>query len=51
MTEHDLHETGIRPAGYGALIARFRLDVIPNWHQSYVAAGNKHKVDTTVGVT
>ncbi len=41
----------VRPAGYGALIARFRLDVIPNWHQSFVAAGNTHKVDTTAGVT
>jgi hypothetical protein len=51
MTEHDLRATGIRPAGYEALIARFRLDVIPNWHQSFVATGNTHKVDTTAGVT
>jgi hypothetical protein len=51
MIDHDLHATGVRPAGYGALIARFRLDVIPNWHQSFVAAGNTHKVDTTAGVT
>lgn len=51
MTEHDLRATGMRPAGYGALIARFQLDVIPNWHRSLVAIGNSHKVDTTAGVT
>jgi hypothetical protein len=51
MTGHDLRTRGIRPAGYGALIARFRLDVIPNWHQSFVAAGNTHKVDASAGVT
>ena len=51
MTEYDLHATGVRQAGYAALIARFRLDVIPNWHQSFVAAGNTHKVNTTAGVT
>lgn len=50
MTEHDLHATGMRSAGYGALIARFRLDVIANWHQSFVAAGNTHKVDRPAGV-
>ncbi len=51
MAEHDLPMTGARPAGYKALIVRFQLDVIPNWHQSFVAAGNVHRVDTTGGVT
>ena len=51
MTEHDLHVTGMRQVGYGALIAKFRLDVIPNQHQSFVATGNTHKVNTTAGVT
>jgi len=51
MIGHDLRATGMRQAGYEALIARFRLDVIPNWHQSFVATGNTHKVDTTAGVT
>jgi len=51
MTEHDLQATGIRPAGYGALIARFHLEVIPNWHQSFVATGNTRRTDTTAGMT
>ncbi len=29
MTEYDLQASGMRPAGYGALIARFHLEVIP----------------------
>jgi hypothetical protein len=51
MTEHDLRATGMRSAGYGALIAKFRLDVIPNWHRSFVATGNTHKVARDVGAT
>ena len=51
MTEHDLQATGMRPAGYGALIARFHLEVIPNWHQSFVATGNTRRTDTTAGMT
>lgn len=51
MTAHDLHEAGRRPAGYQALITRFQLDAIPNWHQSYVATGNSHRIDTNGGVT
>ena len=51
MTEHDLHETGPRRAGYLALIARFQLDVITNWHRSYVAMGNSHRVETSGRVT
>jgi hypothetical protein len=51
MIEHDLRATGTRPAGYSALIARFQLDVIPNWHQSDVAPGNTHRIATTAGMT
>ena len=51
MNEHDLEATGARPAGYKALIARFNLDAIPNWHQSFVAAGNFHRIETTAGMT
>lgn len=51
MNEHDLETTGSRPAGYQALIARFTLDAIPNWHQSFVAAGNFHRIETTAGTT
>jgi hypothetical protein len=51
MTEHDLQTTGTRAAGYGALIARFHLEVIANCHQSFVAPGNTHRTNTTAGMT
>ena len=51
MTEHDLQVTGLRPAGYNALIARFGLETIPNWHRSFVATGNSRKTDTADGRT
>lgn len=51
MIEHDLRATRTRPAGYSALIARFQLDVIPNWHQSHIAPGNTHRIATTAGMT
>jgi hypothetical protein len=51
MTGHNLHATGERLAGYGALIERLHLDVIPNWHRSFVATRNLHRVDTATGVT
>jgi len=51
MDENDLHDMGTRPAGYQALIIRFQLDVMSNWHQSYVATGNSHRIDITGGVT
>ena len=51
MHGHDLQNDGGRPAGYQALIARFQLNVIPNWHHSYVASKNSHRVDTNEGQT
>lgn len=39
------------PAGYTALISQFHLDVIPNWHQSYVSGGNKHRTTIIENVT
>ena len=51
MSEHDLRDGGRRPAGYEALILRFRLDVIPNWHRSYVAMVNARRVDTEKNLT
>lgn len=51
MTGRDLHQNEPQPAGYAALVARYRLDVVPNWHQSYVAAGNTHRAEITPEVT
>jgi Fic family protein len=36
-----------RPVGYGELIARYGLSVIPNWHTSAVAANNIRRVAST----
>jgi len=47
MTESRKKETSERPVGYLALIERFGLDVIPNWHRSMIAAGSIHKVAST----
>lgn len=33
-----------RPAGYSALIERFSLEVIPNWHRSLVTTSGIHRV-------
>jgi len=41
----------MRPAGYSALLARFSLDVIPNWHESFVGPGTTRTINTTGGVT
>ena len=32
-----------RPAGYAALVERFDLDVIPNWHTSHVLLRGVHR--------
>ncbi|MBI4565446.1 MAG: Fic family protein [Planctomycetes bacterium] len=51
MDKHDQRKAGIRPAGYEALIARYELDVIPNWHRSFVAAGGLRRIKASSGVT
>ena len=51
MNERQLRSAGSRPAGYQALIERLKLDVIPNWHTSYVASNNSRRVDTHDGLT
>lgn len=38
---------GPRPAGYSALLARYDLDVIPNWHESFVGTSSARRTDTT----
>jgi Fic family protein len=36
-----------QPAGYTALVERYHLSVIPNWHRSYVAASGIHRVESS----
>ncbi len=40
-----------RAAGYEHLIARYGLEVIPNWHRSCVSTTGPHRVELTLGVT
>lgn len=40
----------LRPVGYAALIERYELDVIPNWHISLVAAGGMHRITSSEGI-
>ena len=51
MNEHDQERAASRLAGYEALINRYDLEVIPNWHRSFVATGGPHRIDATSGVT
>lgn len=51
MKEHDSQTTRTRLAGYSRMIARFGLDVIPNWHESAVAPGNSRSTTTANGRT
>lgn len=47
MTEHQLKKTGARPAGYEILINWYNLNVIPNWHRSFVAISGPGRIDAT----
>lgn len=50
MAENDQDKSTNRPAGYAALIERYKLDIIPNWHKSFVAGTGIHRIDLTVGI-
>lgn len=41
---------GTRSAGYLTLVERFGLQVIPNWHESLIAASGSHLVESVGGV-
>lgn len=50
MAENDQDRSTNGLAGYAALIERYSLDVIPNWHRSFVATTGTHRIDSTGGV-
>ena len=50
MAETAQEPAAQRPAGYAALIERYRLDVIPNWHKSLVTTSGIHRIDSMGGV-
>ncbi len=47
MNESRKQERSERPSGYDALVERFGLDVIPNWHRSMISSGSIHRVKST----
>lgn len=50
MSESDLSGASLRPAGYAALVERYGLEVIPNWHSSMVAVSRTHRIATVEGL-
>ena len=46
MDDTVREQPALRVAGYAALIERYRLDVIPNWHRSLVAGSGMHRSDS-----
>jgi hypothetical protein len=47
MAEYDQNKSTDRLAGYAALIERYNLDVIPNWHRSLVTTSGVHRIDSS----
>jgi hypothetical protein len=50
MVENNQEKITYRPAGYAALIDRYDLDVIPNWHKSLVTTSGTHRIDLRAGI-
>jgi len=50
MVENGQDKSTYRLAGYTALINRYDLDVIPNWHKSLVTASGIHRIDSKEGI-
>jgi len=46
MVGNEQDQSVHKPAGYAALIERYDLEVIPNWHKSLVAARGIHRIDS-----
>ena len=46
MVGNEQDQSVHKPAGYAALIERYDLEVIPNWHKSLVAAHGIHRIDS-----
>jgi len=46
MAGNKKNKIEYRPAGYSALIKLYGLDVIPNWHNSYISSGGTRRINT-----
>lgn len=50
MINADKTELDARAAGYEALVRRYELNVISNWHRSFVAPGSPRRIETAPGI-
>ena len=50
MVKSDQIKSTDRKAGYAALVERYDLDVIPNWHKSLVTISGIHRIEFRRGV-
>ena len=50
MIETGREQSTSRLAGYAALIERYGIEVIPNWHTSRVATSAVHRVEARTGI-
>jgi len=50
MAENSQEQSTLRLAGYAALIERYALEVIPNWHRSLVSTCGILRIDSTGGI-
>ena len=50
MMKTEQEKSTFRPAGYAALIERYGLNVIPNWHTSRVTSSGIRRVDSQAGI-
>lgn len=49
MAGNNFSASTSRPAGYEALVRLYGLDVVPNWHRSFVALSGAHRVTALEG--
>ena len=50
MTAIEREQSAPRLAGYAALIERYGVEVIPNWHTTRVAVTGVHRIDSRAGI-
>lgn len=50
MAENNQGKPKYRQAGYAALVERYDLNVIPNWHRSLVTVSGIHQIDVRGGI-
>jgi hypothetical protein len=50
MAENGQETSIHKLAGYAALVKQYDLDIIPNWHKSFVATTGTHRIDSTEGL-